>query len=155
MGRDFLRIHRSRTCVYKILYRYYVVTTVVLLARIVYYITCRNQWRGHYINVNSLGTGHHGSVLCKRIVLGQNCNASQTFAACATLRRYESTTASHKDGGHSICCNGQPGSSTNERQECSGHEGEYFCKVLIDRYSLLLISETNASNFCHMYAIIF
>lgn len=95
-----------------------------VVARVVYYITCRNQWRGCYINVNSLDTGHYGSVLCKCTVLGQNCNASQTFTACATLRRYESATTSHKDRGHSVCCNGQPRSPTNERQECSRCKGK-------------------------------
>jgi hypothetical protein len=76
-----------------------------------------------YNKYQSIDLGHYSSMLCKCIVLGQNCNASQTFTACATLWRYESTTTSHKDGSDCIRCNGQSRSLTNEWQKCSRSKG--------------------------------
>lgn len=122
MVHEFLRTHHSHICAYRILYRYYNCNDNIVI--IIICITCQNWNDLYYINMNLWLTGHYSSMLCKCTVLGQNCNASQTFTACATLRRYESATASHKDRSHCICCNGQSRSSTNEWKECSGSKGE-------------------------------
>lgn len=73
--------------------------------------------------INRFHAGHTSSMLRKCIVLGQNCDASQTFPARATLWRYEGATATHKDGSNRIRCNGQSRGLANEWQERTGPKG--------------------------------